>query len=179
MAIEYRQSDEIVTDNSQRKITGYAARFNADSLPMMHRGEMVIERIAPGAFRDTLENPDVSMYMQHDDSEPLASTLSGTLNLREDDDGLAFEANLPDTQLARDAITLLRAGLVRQMSFGFNVVKDDVSQGVRTLRAVDLAEISLVERAAYPQASADARKLKKKVVTVTTLKLRNYKEKHS
>ena len=106
---------------------------------------------------------------------PLASTLSGTLNLRSDEDGLIFEADLPDTQLARDAMTLVRAGVVRQMSFGFFVREEDTTEpGVRILRDIDLKEISLVERAAYPAAGATARSLPfaKKQRYQTLLRLR-------
>lgn len=160
--MEYRNFDidDATTDKETNalRLRGYAARYNTDSLPMDYKGETVVESIAPGAFDRTLEDPDVSLFWQHDPKMPLASTLSGTLNLRSDDNGLAFDATLPDTQLARDAMTLVRAGVVRQMSFGFFVREDDTSTpGRRILRDIDLREISIVERAAYSAAGVSAR----------------------
>ena len=144
-------------DATAMHISGYAARFNESSLPVLVRGEVMLEEIDPRAFDATLNDPDVSLYWQHDPSEPLASTLSGTLNLRTTDEGLLFDADLPQTTLARDAMALLRRGLVRQMSFGFRVVRESMNGRTRRLDEIELQEISLVERAAYPTAGASAR----------------------
>jgi len=159
--MEYRNFLIRSEDAEGLKLSGYAARYNSPSLPMRNAaGAEFVEEIAYGAFDRSLQNPDVSFLWQHDGKMPLASTLSGTLNLRNDEDGLVFEANLPDTQLARDAVTLVRAGVVRQMSFGFFVREcDESTPGKRILRDCDLREISLVERAAYPAAGATARSL--------------------
>lgn len=182
MTIEYRTVDIQLdkSDPNSMKVGGYAARFNVPSLPLMIRGKAMREKIDPNAFANSLENPDISLYWQHDNSEPLASTLSGTLNMRTDDQGLLFEAELPDTQLARDAMTLLRAGIVRQMSFGFDVRLDKIEGDVRTLLDVDLSEISLVERAAYPQASVNARALSRSrslITQRTALRIKSLKGK--
>jgi len=159
--MEYRNFTIRQEDANGLKLSGYAARYNCASLPMRNAaGAEFIEEIAYGAFDRSLQNPDVSFLWQHDAKMPLASTLSGTLNLRSDENGLQFEANLPDTQLARDAVTLVRAGVVRQMSFGFFVREcDETTPGKRILQDCDLREISLVERAAYPAAGATARSL--------------------
>jgi HK97 family phage prohead protease len=174
--MEYRNFAIRSSDTDGLKLYGYAARYNSRSLPMRDAaGAEFVEEIAYGAFDRSLQNPDVSFLWQHDSKMPLASTLSGTLNLRSDKDGLTFEANLPDTQLARDAVTLVRAGVVRKMSFGFFVREEDKSKpGVRILRDLDLREISLVERAAYPAAGATARSLPftKKQRYQTLLRLR-------
>lgn len=174
--MEYRNFQIRATDADGMKLYGYAARYNSRSLPMRDSaGAEFVEEIAYGAFDRSLQNPDVSFLWQHDSKMPLASTLSGTLNLRSDEDGLIFEADLPDTQLARDAMTLVRAGVVRQMSFGFFVREEDTTEpGVRILRDIDLKEISLVERAAYPAAGATARSLPfaKKQRYQTLLRLR-------
>jgi phage head maturation protease len=46
------------------------------------------------------------------------------------------------------------------MSFGFYVREEDMSQaGRRILRDIDLREISIVERAAYPEANIAARSI--------------------
>ena len=180
--IEYRTVDIALEpgDKDSMKVGGYAARFNVPSLPLMIRGRQMRDQIDPAAFDNSLNDPDRSMYWQHDNSEPLASTLSGSLNMRTDEEGLIFEALLPDTTLARDAMTLLRAGIVRQMSFGFTVREDKFDGDLRTLLDVDLAEISLVERAAYPQTNADARALSRSHLVTTpriALRIKNLKGK--
>jgi HK97 family phage prohead protease len=160
MKMEYRTFDVDETDTEKMRVSGYAAKYRSDSLPLTYQGREVIETIEPGAFDESLRSPDVSFYFQHDPQMPLASTLSGTLNLRSDQVGLAFEAQLANTQLGRDAMELLRVGIVRQMSFGFYVREEDMSQaGRRILRDIDLREISIVERAAYPEANIAARSI--------------------
>src|SRR3546814_14664458 len=54
----------------------------------------------------------------------LGRTKSGTLTLTEDDTGLAFALDMPDTAAARDLIALAERGDLGGASFGFNVPKD-------------------------------------------------------
>lgn len=133
-------------------ILGHAALFNTPSLFMGFR-----EIIEPGAFADSLTG-DVRALWQHDTARVLGRTKAGTLRLWEDDQGLAFELNPPDTQDGRDAVTLIERGDVDQMSFGFNVppggdswAEDADGIPLRKLRTVSLMEISPVTWAAYPQ----------------------------
>lgn len=134
-------------------ILGHAALFNTPSVYMMG----FRETIEPGAFTDSLGG-DIRALWQHDTARVLGRTKSGTLRLWEDDQGLAFELNPPDTQDGRDAVTLIERGDVDQMSFGFNVPpggdswsEDADGIPLRSLRAVSLMEISPVTWAAYPQ----------------------------
>jgi HK97 family phage prohead protease len=133
-------------------ILGHAALFNTPSMFMGFR-----ETIAPGAFTDSLSG-DIRALWQHDTARVLGRTKAGTLRLWEDDQGLAFELNPPDTADGRDAVTLIERGDVDQMSFGFNVPpggdswsEDDEGIPLRTLRTVSLMEVSPVTWAAYPQ----------------------------
>jgi HK97 family phage prohead protease len=133
-------------------ILGHAALFNTPSMFMGFR-----ETIAPGAFTDSLGG-DIRALWQHDTARVLGRTKSGSLRLWEDDQGLAFELNPPDTADGRDAVTLIERGDVDQMSFGFNVPpggdswsEDEEGIPLRTLRTVSLMEVSPVTWAAYPQ----------------------------
>jgi HK97 family phage prohead protease len=126
--------------------TGYAAVFNSDSVPLPF-----IERIAPGAFKRSLQSRnEVKMLWNHDSGEPLASVRGGTLKLVEDERGLKVEATLANTSRGRDVAELIRSKTVDSMSFGFSVIKDSWSGEVRTLQAVRLFEVSVVSSAAYP-----------------------------
>jgi HK97 family phage prohead protease len=125
--------------------TGYAAVFNSDSVPLPF-----IERIAPGAFKRSLQSRnEVKMLWNHDAGEPLASVRGGTLKLVEDERGLKVEATLANTSRGRDVAELIRSKTVDSMSFGFSVIKDSWSGDVRTLQAVRLFEVSIVSSPAY------------------------------
>ena len=145
------------------KVGGYAALWNTPSQTLHERGRTFTEVIRPGAFTRSLQygSQDIKLLWQHQGNQILARTRNGSLVLREDDKGLAFEATLPDTTLGRDARELLATGLVGEMSFGFNVRKDEWSQGYsrRELIDVSLGEVSLVIDAAYPQTTAALRSM--------------------
>lgn len=137
-----------------RHLVGYAARFGVQTNIGSFR-----ERIAPGAFADTLASGrDILALVDHDPKALLGRTRSGTLKLTEDADGLAFDLALPDTRAAADLLALAERGDIGGMSFGF-VAKDDHWTGdLRELRAVELHEISVVQSwPAYEQTSINVR----------------------
>lgn len=144
-----------------RTLAGYAAVYGQDSREIVEGGRKFTERIAPGAFNETLSSgADVKLYYNHDASMPLARTRSKTLTLRSDRNGLAFSAELPDTTLGRDIKTLLERGdLTGEMSFGFFVVEDSWSKdrSQRLVKKAQLVEVSIVQDAAYPQTSSSLR----------------------
>lgn len=124
---------------------GYAAVFNSDSLPLPF-----IERIAPGAFKRSLQSRnEVKLLWNHDSGEPLASLRGGTLKLTEDDRGLKVSATLASTTRGRDVAELIRSKTIDSMSFGFSVIKDTWNGDVRTLDSVRLYEVSIVSSPAY------------------------------
>jgi HK97 family phage prohead protease len=127
--------------------TGYAAVFNSDSEPLPF-----IERIAPGAFKRSLQSRnEVKLLWNHDSGEPLASVRGGTLKLVEDARGLKVEAQLVKTSRGFDVAELIRSKVIDSMSFGFSVIKDSWSNdgNTRTLEAVRLFEVSIVSSPAY------------------------------
>lgn len=67
------------------------------------------ETIEPGAFTDSLGG-DIRALGSMIPHACVGRTKSGTLRLWEDDQGLAFELNPPDTQDGRDAVTLIERG---------------------------------------------------------------------
>ena len=159
--VEFREfTAEMRATGDGNTFVGYAARFNSDSQPLPF-----IERIMPGAFAKTLRSKrDVRLFINHDSGQVLASKRSGTLRLEEDEKGLRVEADLPDTQAARDLKELMRRGVVDSMSFGFTVPRggDRWSEDGRTreLREVTLHEVSVVTGfPAYEATSAAVRSL--------------------
>lgn len=114
------------------------------------------EAIAPEAFDEVLaRGDDVVALRDHDPALLLGRTSSGTLRLGTDDDGLAFEVDLPDTAYARDVRELVARGDLAGASFGFLPGKDELGTGpdgrqLRTHTSVKrLLDVSVVAMPAY------------------------------
>ena len=136
--LERRFTTELRT--AGRRLEGYAATFSATADLGAFR-----ERISVGAFRNALSG-DVLALLDHDAGKVLGRTRTGTLELREDDKGLAFALDVPDTAAGRDVLALAARGDLGGMSFGFLVPEGgETWEGdTRTLRSIDLREISVV-----------------------------------
>lgn len=152
-SIEVRKSEE-----GKTTVSGYAARFEKLSVDLWG----FREKIRAGAFAKSLEKNNVKALWNHNSDIVLGSTKNGTLRLSEDDEGLRFELDLPDTTAGRDAAESIRRGDVDGVSFGFQVQKDEWDQNdkknvVRTLIEVNLHEISPTPFPAYPQTSVGVR----------------------
>jgi HK97 family phage prohead protease len=139
--IERRRAAELSVALPARKLTGYAAVFGRET-----RVAGFTEVIRPGAFKASLAGRDILALVDHDPGRLLARTKSGTLRLAEDERGLRFELDVPDTQEGRDILALAERGDIGGMSFGFTVDKggEHWSGQKRELRAVILHEISVV-----------------------------------
>jgi HK97 family phage prohead protease len=144
-----------------RTLSGVAAVYGAQSQTISEGGRTFVERIAPGAFGDSVRG-DVKLLYNHDPSMPLARSRSSTLKLEDRADGLHYSAVLPDTTLGNDVKTLLERGdLSGEMSFGFYVTRDawNAKKTERTVEQARLVEISVVVDAAYPQTSSSLRRV--------------------
>lgn len=138
---------------------GYAALFNSET----DIGGMFRERIAPGAFADTLKSADVRALIDHDTGRVIGRSAAGTLRLQEDERGLFVEVDLPDTTDGRDLAVQLERGDISGMSFGFAVTRQTWDETgdmpIRTIEAVDLYEVSAVAFPAYPETEIALRSL--------------------
>lgn len=131
-------------------IEGYAAVFNSPT----NIGGWFTEEISPGAFSKAIsENGDIRALFNHDWSNVLGRTKSGTLRLSEDERGLKFEVDLPNTSVGRDLAESLKRGDISQCSFGFIPTVEEwdysIEPAKRTIREVDLFEVSVVSIPAY------------------------------
>lgn len=141
-----------------RTLYGYAALFNSST----NLGEFA-EVIRPGAFTRTLSAlsaQNIRAIYEHDNKSLLGKVGSKTLRLKQDDVGLAFELDLPDTTLGRDLVELVTRGDISGCSFGFLPVSDSWKDGdvpLRELRDVDLFEITLTSQPAYADTSVQLR----------------------
>jgi HK97 family phage prohead protease len=146
---------EVRNDDGKNVVVGYGAVFNSESNDL---GGFV-EYIAPGAFDGRLED-DVRFLINHD-GLPLARTTNNTLRLSVDERGLKYEADMPETTLANDLITLLRNGTISQSSFAFTVEDDswrnEDGKNIRTINKVSrLYDVSSVTYPAYNEAGSFA-----------------------
>jgi len=121
---------------------GYAAVFgNLD-----RSGEI----IAPSAFDRTLKarnGEPVPVLWQH--ADPAGS---GALSLTRS--GLYIKGKLLlSTRTGAEAYEFIKAGVVKGMSIGYRVVSDVWEDSVRTLKEIELYEVSLVTIPANPEAA--------------------------
>jgi HK97 family phage prohead protease len=102
------------------RVSGYAAKYGVLS------GDLggFKEKIAKRAFDRILStSPDTVMLLNHDANHVLGRTSSGTLTLRGDDKGLAFDCLLPNTQSGRDTHESIKRGDLAGCSFAFQLGK--------------------------------------------------------
>ena len=155
--LEIRATGELRSNG--RTLYGHAARFNSEA----NLGHFV-EIIRPGAFRQSLDaGANVRALYDHESSALLGTTRGGTLKLKEDAQGLAFELALPSTTHGNDLAILVDRGDVSACSFGFKVRDGGErwelrgAQTVRELLDVELYEITLTANPAYPDTSVAMR----------------------
>ena len=156
--VEQRAYDgELKAAVEGRTVEGYASVFNSMSEDLGGFREIIL----PNAFSDVLDN-DVRALYNHDSNYLLARTTSGTLELKEDEKGLYYRFEMPNTSYGNDMLELFRRGDLSQSSFGFTVEKDswrmEDGQHVRYIERVgSLFDVSPVVFPAYSQASSGLR----------------------
>lgn len=148
-------------EGGQRVLTGYAVKWEMKSVPMGYFKRFK-EQFRRGAFTESLTNDDQKALWSHDTAKVLGRTKNGTLRLFEDEIGLRFELDLPDTTLGDDAYKSIKRGDVDGVSFGFSMLtqewdETDSDNVVRTVIKAKLLEISPVAFPAYPDSQVAAR----------------------
>lgn len=119
------------------------------------------EIVAPGAFAESLAETasagrTIPVLWQHNMSAPIGVYTSVT----EDHVGLKVTGQLavPQVQQANEALALMKMRAITDMSIGYYVrdSSTDETTGIRTLKKVDLVEVSLVTLGACPTAQISA-----------------------
>ena len=152
-----------IEDDDGPRIQGYAAVFDKLSQPL---GMGFRERIRPGAFTKTLKDGDVRALFNHDPNYVLGRSTVGTLTLKEDKEGLFFDAQPPDEPWVRSLITSIKRGDINQASFAFQTIRaewineeDETKETIRELIEVRLFDVSPVTYPAYLDTVVQARNL--------------------
>jgi len=125
------------------------------------------ERIAPGAFRESVADGDVRALYNHNPDIVLGRSSTGTLRISERDDGLHYEVDVnPDDADAVSAVARIRRGDVSGNSFGFYVERAEDQEweerdGMmwRTIKRAVLRELGPQTFPAYPQSDVAVRSI--------------------
>ncbi|MDC7234568.1 MAG: HK97 family phage prohead protease [Spirochaetales bacterium] len=123
------------------------------------------EVIAQGAASESLVEDDVRAVWNHNYDIVLGRQSAKTLSLEEKEDGVHVDIDFPDSQEGRDKFTSVERGDVSQMSFGFDILKETVTEDnsgekriVRSrVEKVKLYEVSPVTFPAYENTKLNAR----------------------
>lgn len=135
-------------DESTGEFSGYAAVFgNRDS------GNDIIEK---GAFAKTIVEDfnRIKILALHNDCW---LPVGRPIELREDDRGLFIKGKISDTSMGRDIRTLLKDGVLSELSIGYDAIDFDYDSktDTRHLRRIKLWEVSIVTWAMNEQARID------------------------
>lgn len=141
------KSFEVKAENvseESRTISGYGAVFgNIDK---------VDDLLVKGCFAKSINergpqseaHDKILLLWQHDQREPIGRITE----LKEDDHGLYFEAEIDDVPRGNQALAQLKSGTLNQFSIGFNYVWEncewDAAHGCFVVKDVVLHEISVV-----------------------------------
>jgi uncharacterized protein len=140
-------------DTRGRTVVGYAAVYG----PLSDDLGGYREKIAPGAFADVLD-ADVRALLNHDPSQVLGRTKAGTLRLHDEERGLRFEVDLPDSPIGDNVREAVRRGDIDGASFRFDIAEDDWQGELRTLKRIKaLHDVTIGTYPAYPAASVELR----------------------
>lgn len=178
--IELRMNSfNVIKNDEEGKLTvqGYVNETGKQS-HLLGTKKKFKETIQKGAFTRALKKGnDIHFLAEHDENKILASTRNGSLTLKEDEKGLLMTAEISNTSYGRDYHTLIKDGILRNMSFGFTVDKDKWSKEndgtyVREVNDLTLYEVSVVTNPAYPQSTISARGLN----VVEDVEIPNYVE---
>ncbi|CDQ21226.1 phage major capsid protein [Halobacillus karajensis] len=122
------------------------------------------EKIAKSAFSNAINssNQDIDFLADHDPKKILASTRNGSLEIKEDEQGLFMSATISATSWGKDYYQLIEDKILRNMSFGFRTVRDswkkiEANLYERTIEELELFEVSVVKNPAYSQSTIAAR----------------------
>ena len=113
------------------------------------------ERFAPDCKIDYPKR--VFLLRDHDRSKILARR-GKNLEIEKTAEGLAFRVNkLPKTGLAAETKELIREGILTDVSVGFLDQDSDIKDGVRTYKAIQLHELSLLGSGYFESGQVSAR----------------------
>jgi HK97 family phage prohead protease len=128
------------------------------------------EIIKPEAINGVLENSDILVLMNHDESRGVLARSTngqGSMEAQNTNTGVKYVFEAPDTSLGEEALSGVRRGDIRASSFAFTIAEDgdkwEKQQDETYLRTITkfdkIFDFSLVYRPAYQDTSVAVRSL--------------------
>lgn len=135
-------------DDETREFEAYASTFG--------NTDLVNDVIEKGAFRKTVSQAKKTgkypkLLYQHNSTK-----LVGVIkSMKEDDAGLLIKGDFIDTTVGRDTYVEVKSGAIGDMSIGFYAKQYEIDEekGLRTIKEIDLFEVSFVTFPANPEAN--------------------------
>jgi uncharacterized protein len=130
-------------------LSGYALCWDEKAFIEKDSHNRFYEQFQRGAFSKSIENGNQKVLLFHKRIYEIESRLT----LLEDEKGLAFRIDLPNSSEGRFYYNLVRDGTINHVSIGFH--NDEVELGqyrhfnFRSVKKAELREISLVTDPAY------------------------------
>lgn len=139
-------------------IEGYWAVFNQET----ELWPGTYEKIAPGAFDNSLQNNDIRCLFNHDSGFVLGRQTAKTLELKTDNYGLWGRVKINENdQQALAVYARVERGDITGCSFGFWPVSEEYEEKDGemhwTVNEADTEEVSVCTFPAYPQTEIQAR----------------------
>ena len=132
----------------ENSLSGYVFRYDevAD-----YMGE---ERMSPDM---TIHVSPEAFLLRGHDPDKILGKVGKNLEFENRDDGLYFKVkSLPDTELARETMELIKAEILDGVSVGFMDKKSSMdADGVQVFEKIEVKEISIVSMPAYDSGRID------------------------
>lgn len=139
-----------VEGENKRTVSGYALLFDVPTVLFTIDGVDYTEVIDRSALNGC-DFSDVVFDRGHAmEDKLLARTSNGSLRLRVDEKGLAFEADIADTQEGRDCFELIKRGDINGCSFAAVVEEDSYNEKTHTRRIIRFSEMFDVAAVTFP-----------------------------
>ena len=166
-SLDFEMSD--VSSEDSLEVHGYIATNALSHILGKTDGKRWREIISHGTFTEALakarmKEQDIDFLFEHDKDRILSSTANASLLLEEDEVGLYMEAKISKTSWGKDLFVLIKDNIVRGLSFGMKVLREDWSRGadgipLRTITDIEPYEISALKAPAYQNTLLEARGL--------------------
>lgn len=122
--VRFREANQEQKDNGIiGVIEGLAIPFNTTSKPVSDWGDDMYEVIQPSCCtQDFLDSQDIKLNMYHKRGNTFArcNNGKGSMRVMAREDGVYFEADVPDCELGRQAVALIKNEVIIGCSFEFS-----------------------------------------------------------